>query len=295
MNNAELNPIFTREQLDLYFGSYIGMEGGNPAGAVWFCDNAPSMAEPLVEPLLPQTVPNAWDSAYRHKKRHEMERWQSHKKIARIMAAARAQTIGTALRGRDWKDYFDHQLYARNGAEFKLSLYPLPARTINQTSWSRAFRGQPALIPKQRYMDLCRDGKRFAFIDDIRGLWKPKVVVCFGERYEDYFVKAFQLSTTRVVNDILQPADQIKPLRLFVRDDTRWIICPALAGAAGLMSDVLLDAMGQYIARWLEPEDFPPLSIGADVPTYERTVERGHRSLSGGRGAGAALLLCQEH
>ena len=48
-----------------------------------------------------------------------------------------------------------------------------------------------------------------------------------------------------------------KTLRLFEADGTTWVICPALAGASGLTSDVLLEAMGRYIARWLEPGDFP--------------------------------------
>jgi len=281
MSKAEPHTIFTREMLDLYFASYIGMEGGNPGGAVWFCDSAPpSRDEPLAELLAPQTEPSAWDAAYRHKNRHEMERWQSHQKIARIMAAARAQAFGVALSERDWKEYFDHFLYARHGAEFKLSLYPLPARMINQTSWSKAFRGQPALVPKQRYLDLCREGLRFAFIDGIRELRKPKVVVCFGERHVADFVKAFRLSEVEPVDQILQPADQVKTLRVFERDGTRWIICPALAGAAGLMSDVLLDAMGQYVAGWLEPGDFPSLSIETDRSSYERIATHGRRPSS---------------
>ncbi|SPA03276.1 protein of unknown function (plasmid) [Cupriavidus taiwanensis] len=49
MEKATINTLFTREQLDLYFASYIGMEGGNPAGEVWFYDGVPpSTADPLV-------------------------------------------------------------------------------------------------------------------------------------------------------------------------------------------------------------------------------------------------------
>lgn len=264
---TEPHTVFTREQLDSYFASYVGMEGGNPGAAVWFCDSAPHPSgASLLAPLAPHVQPGAWDAAYRYKYRHHMERWQSHQKIARIMSAARAQVFKKAIGEQDWRHYFDHHLYAPHGAEFKLSLFPLPARLINQTPWSKAFRGQPELLPKQRYLDLCRDGRRFAFIDAIRRRWKPKVVICLGERHADDFVQAFALAKARATDHVLQPADQPKTLRVLERDGTTWLICPPLAGAAGLMSDVLLDAMGQYITRWLQPDDFPGRSTGAVEP-----------------------------
>ncbi|RDK10490.1 transcriptional regulator [Cupriavidus lacunae] len=258
----EKKAVFTREQLDRFFASYVGMDGGNPGAAVWFCDSAPHpREESLVAPLVPHMGPNAWDAAYRDKHRNHMERWQSHKKIARIMAAARAHVLGMAAGEPDWKHYFDHQLYAPDGAEFKLSLFPLPAHLIGQTPWSKAFRGQPELVPKQRYLALCRDGERFVFINSIRQYWRPKVVICLGGRHFDDFVQAFALEDVSVANYILQPADQEKTLRVLEHDGTTWIICPALAGASGLTSDVLLDAMGQFLAGWLVPGDFPELAL----------------------------------
>ncbi|MGO4326329.1 XpsR family transcriptional regulator [Cupriavidus sp. 2TAF22] len=258
----EQKTVFSREQLDAYFASYVGMEGGNPGAAVWFCDSTPHpWVESLVAPLVPREQPGAWDAGYRDKHRASMERWQSHQKIARIMAAARAHTFGSAPSECDWKHYFDHLLYAPRGAEFKLSLFPLPAHLIGQTPWSKAFRGQPALVPKQRYLDLCRSGQRFGFIDGIRRHWKPKVVVCLGERHLADYVQAFALEDARAADYILQPADLAKTLRVLERDGTTWIICPALAGASGLTSDVLLEAMGRYVAGWLNPDDFPALQV----------------------------------
>lgn len=194
----EQKTVFSREQLDAYFASYVGMEGGNPAAAVWFCDSTPHpWVESLVAPLEPRMQPGAWDRAFRERHRESMERWQSHQKIARIMASARAQTFASPQSECDWKHYFDQHLYAPGGAEFKLSLFPLPAHLIGQTPWSRAFRGQPALVPKQRYLDLCRAGNRFRFIEGIRREWKPKVVVCLGERHFSDFVLAFGLEQAR--------------------------------------------------------------------------------------------------
>lgn len=188
------------------------------------------------------------------------------------MAAARAETHRRPQSECDWKHYFADLLYAPNGAEFKLSLFPLPAQQIGDTPWSRAFRGQPALVPKQRYVDLCRTGSRFRFISKIRERWRPKIVLCFGERHMDDYVQAFGLQAAATRQFILQPADLAKTLQVLEHDGTTWIISPPLAGASGLTSDVLLEAMGRYIARWLAPADFPRLqeSSGVSLLTKER-------------------------
>lgn len=255
----EQKVVFSREQLEAYFASYVGMEGGNPAAPIWFCDSAPHPgSESLAVPLYPRTQPTAWDDKFRDCHRDSMARWQSHHRIARIMAAARAQTFDGRQNGDDWKRYFDKHLYGPQGAEFKVSLFPLPAYLVGLTSWSKAFREQPALRPKQRYLDLCRTGSRFRFIEEMRRQRKPRVVVCLGERHTADFVRAFALEAVQSEDYILQPADLAKTLQVMVHDDTTWIICPALAGPSGLTSDTLLDAMGKYLARWLQPADFPP-------------------------------------
>ncbi|MGY2491325.1 transcriptional regulator [Cupriavidus sp. CP313] len=256
----EQNKYFSGEQLDAYFASYVGMDGGNPAAAVWICDRNPQpWKESLVSPLIPCAFPKAWDEAFRERHRDSMGRWQSHQKIARIMSAARSETYQRPESECDWKRYFERHLYAQYGAEFKLSLFPLPLTLAGGTPWSRAFRGQPVLVPKQRYVDLCRTGSRFRFIAEIRARWRPKVVLCLGERHMRDYVQAFNLERAKRWRQILQPADLAKMLDVMEHDGTVWVVCPALAGASGLTSDVLLEAMGRYIAQWLVPADFSKL------------------------------------
>ncbi len=88
----EQKAVFSREQLEAYFASYVGMEGGNPAASIWFCDSTPHpRGESLAAPLYPRTQPNAWDDKFRDQHRKSMVRWQSHQRIAKIMAAARVR------------------------------------------------------------------------------------------------------------------------------------------------------------------------------------------------------------
>ncbi|AJG24605.1 hypothetical protein [Cupriavidus basilensis] len=62
----ENTTVFTTEDLDTYFASYVGMEGGNPRASVWFCDRSPHpWSEHLRVPLKPRLAPLAWDAAFR--------------------------------------------------------------------------------------------------------------------------------------------------------------------------------------------------------------------------------------
>lgn len=248
--------IFERQELDRCFGSYVGMEGGNPRALVWICDSSPAWSDPLIPPLEPHVVPPAWDAVFRHQHGEKMGRWQAHQCVARIMAAARAQALHVRLADNDWKQDYWHHLYAPEGAEFRLSLFPLPAHVDGRTTWSRAYRGQPELTPQSRYLDLCRRGERFRFLATTCALWRPKVVVCLGHRHTDDYLEAFSLGQLAGEEHALQPADQVRRLRIFTKDGTTWIICPAIGGAAGLNSQVLLDAFGRYLGTGLAASDF---------------------------------------
>ncbi|AJG24218.1 structural elements [Cupriavidus basilensis] len=249
--------VFTRQELDNYFASYVGMEGGNPRASLWICDRSPHpWYERLAGPLRPRTEPPAWDAAFRAKHREDMGKWLNHQRIARIMAAARAQALDIRLDDNDWKAYYRDELYAPDGAQFKLNLFPLPLMLDGLTPWSKVFRGQSELVPKERYLDLCRHGGRFRFLRSLCAHWRPKVVVCIGYRQADDFARAFELEEVTCEERQLQPADQVRLLQIYKRDGTTWIICPALAGSAGLTSDVQLNAFGKLLGASLAPSDF---------------------------------------
>jgi transcriptional activator of eps genes len=254
--NTYQNP-FTREQFDAYFSSYVGMEGGNPLAAVWFCEFAPSGLEtPLDEALRPLRQPGAWDVAFRQRHQEDMGRWQTHQRIARIMTAAREKILYGRSGGGDWRHYLENNLYQPRGWEFKLNLFPLAIQPEGRLTWSKLYRKQPVLNPKQHYLDLCREGGRFRFINGLCRAMRPKVVVCLSERHTDDYLRAFGMRGIPAVEHTLQPADQARTLQVYTRQDTSLVICPAVAGTAGLSSDVLLNAMGCFISNWLTREDF---------------------------------------
>lgn len=248
--------VFARQELDRYFASYVGMEGGNPRAPVWICDRSPAWSEPLAAPLQPRMAPPAWDAVFRSQHRQDMGKWFGHQCIARIMAAARAEALRVRLGDNDWEQYYRRHLYSPRGAEFRLSLFPLPAQVDGRTTWSKAFRGQPELIPQSRYLDLCRHGERFRFLEKTRARWRPKAVICLSHRHADEYIDAFSLNGLTSEEHALQPADQVRRLRLFTKDGTTWIICPAIGGSAGMTSQVQLDAFGKFLGMRLAASDF---------------------------------------
>jgi transcriptional activator of eps genes len=242
--------MVSSEELDGFLASYVGMQG-NPAAPIWLCEVSPhDNASRLKAPLEPLRAPTVWDSEFRQRNKEDMSRWLNHQKAARILASAYRTAHDMAE--LDWKTYFGDQLYGPSGGDFWLSLFPLPARSGASRCWSADHRGQPALNPQNRYIDLCRRGDRFRFIAALRKRVAPKVIVCFGPRHADDFLHAFGFTGIASSEVVLQPADLPKRLHVFTQDGTTLVVAPLLGGALGLNSHVLQNALGHYIGELLQ-------------------------------------------
>ncbi|WP_156811155.1 MULTISPECIES: transcriptional regulator [Cupriavidus] len=253
-----------REELDRAFASFVGMEGGNPAAAIWICDVAPLIASvPLEVALRPQPEPGAWDLAFRRRHARWLPRWQTHLRVARVLAAARAAALHPGRSHVSAQAYFEHYLYRPGGWDFKLNLFPLPERPDPVQSWSKTFRDQPWLRVKSDYARLCRLGGRFRFIASLREQYRPRLVLCLGQRHARDYLRAFGFEGCERAEAWLQPADTMRRLDVYEHGQTALVLSPPFGGPQGLSSDVLLDALGTFLARWLRPEDFPALA-GAD-------------------------------
>jgi transcriptional activator of eps genes len=235
-----------RPSLDAFLASYAGMQG-NPAAPVWLCEATARMAgTPATQSLLPVPAPVVWDQAFRRRNQDEIPKWQSHQKIARILAAAHASA--SDIGAPDWKDYFERQLYGPDGSEFWLSLYPALVRQEESAGLQGTF-----AVPRtlKRYAALCRSGSRFPFVTALAQRMAPKLIVCFGAQHADDFCSAFGFDGIAGENVILQPADLPKLLRVYTKGETRLVIAPLLGGMDGLNSDVLQIALGKYMGRLL--------------------------------------------
>lgn len=249
--NAWLN------DLDLYLGSCFGMLGGNPRAAVWFCDvnNDYSIGRNIVI-TKPPLSPTAWDFSFREENRDAMIYWLTYQRIARVMASARATTLQRPELECDWRSYYENHLYGPSGAEMNVTLYPLSRSAEMLNGWIKCAFSSGARISVRKYVDLCRNGLRFKFINSLRSRLMPKVVVCLGDSARREFVRAFDLDGVGMREHVLKPADQERVIHSSVKDGTTWVFCPALAGVSGLCSNVFLDELGKLISGMLEPSDF---------------------------------------
>lgn len=250
-------PELSRTELESVFGSFVGMEGGNPEAAFWVCDVAPTTSGASAWPSFkPQPEPGSWDAAFRQRYAGQIPRWQTHFRISRVLAAARRATLQddspiAAL------EYFERYLYAPGGWDFKLNLFPLRDRPDPVRPWGRTFREQPELRSRHAYIRLCREGKRFHFLSDLRKQHRPRVILCLGSRYEQDYTRAFGFRREAGDAVSLQPADKAQCLRVYVQEGTVLVVCPPFGGVHGLTSDVLLDALGAFVSQWLRPGDYP--------------------------------------
>jgi len=244
----------TKEDLDAYFASFVGMTG-NAAAAIWFCEEAPHNLPPSFEPPYrgPQRA-QVWDAEFLQRHRERVPQWQNHHKIARILAAATEIVRRLPIGMIDPVEYLFSDLYGQQGNAFNLSLFPLPARGDHKALWA-AYQQRVPLAPRQRYRDLCRDGARFRFIAELRRKMRPKLVVCTGAKQNALFLQAFGLEGVPAEEVVIQPADQPRKLQLYQHDGTTLVLAPPLAGVSGLSSNVLLEAMGRYLAQWLDASD----------------------------------------
>ncbi|WP_035881025.1 hypothetical protein [Cupriavidus metallidurans] len=235
--------------LDAFLASYAGMQG-NPESPVWLCEATSRLAgSPIAASPEPLPMPVVWNADFRQRNRDEMPKWQSHQKIARILAAVHTPATGPGV--PDWKEYFQERLYGPAGNEFWLSLYPAFARAEDSASGRTPHDtfGVPRTLP--RYAALCRERGRFEFVTRLARHMTPKIIVCFGHQHSEDYRSAFGFAGVVGEEVILQPADLPKRLRVFTKDGTKLVIVPLLGGTDGINSDVLQIALGRYIGRLL--------------------------------------------
>lgn len=289
-------PVFSRAELDSAFASFTGMEGGNPEAALWVCDGAPlSTGMPLADTFQSRLTAPAWDAEFRQRHARTMPRWQTHYRIARVMAAARASTLPPGRSPIDAQEYFARHLYAPHGWDFKLNLYPLPDRPDAAQPWTRTFGEQPELRSKAAYVRLCREGGRFRFLGALRRKYQPRVLLCLGERYQRDYLRAFGFWGILPQEAILQPADRPWRLQVYQHEGTALVLTPSFGGANGLSSDVLLDALGTMLSQWMRAEDFPAcrgVTLDAAAASGTTALDRlVVRTASHGHSAARALPL----
>ena len=234
--------------LGKYLASYRGIDGGNPAAAVWICgiehggDSDKDIAD-----LSPELEPGYWTEKFKNDT-PKFSTWPYHQWVAKLMVALRRHEQGLQLEVNldGWREYLRDELYALTGDTFKLNLFPLQSPRVNDHKWRDAYGARLGLTRKSEYLELCR-GARFSFLRNLRGRHKPRIIVGTGKTCRDDFVSAFGFHG--IIPEVVQlHADGATRENFIYRDDgTTLIVCPFFGGRFGLGRNALIWELAKQI------------------------------------------------
>ncbi|MCH1923967.1 hypothetical protein L9G74_05410 [Shewanella sp. C32] len=108
-------------------------------------------------------------------------KWQFDQKISKLSFYI------TDYEGH-YRDYMRNKYCEADSSEFKVNLFPLPAKSIDE--WSDAHIERTKTRIKYHYRTYCAQN-RFKLLHALVDEFKPKVIVCFGQGYLEEFKLAF--------------------------------------------------------------------------------------------------------
>lgn len=250
-----MNP--SDEQIKAWLASYSGVDGGDPHAPVWVCGiEHGGECEPLADPLVPEMCPGAWTDDY--KRSHpDYPKWQYNQKVAKLLVAVRALHehghVDPHIAG--WREYIRDDLYAVRDdiriPSFKLNLFPLSSRSVEDRDWADAYGAHASLRDKAAYRELCRKGGRFEFLRAQRARFRPKVVIGTGITFSDDFALAFGFNGSREEFEIRDGRQNQRRCHRHADATGVLIVTPFFGGRHGVNSNGLLVDLAQHVANVL--------------------------------------------
>ena len=251
------------EQIKRYINSYSGIDGGNQSAKIWICgieyggevDKPEDIGE--LTPITRDGI-RAWDEKFKGEAWWAMRgKWVYHGRISKLMLYMMQDVMAKAVDVTSfWKSYRDNFLYAEDGNEFKLNLFPFSCP--NEHAW-----GQCGFDKKSNYLVFCRNGEngesRFGKLHSLCKELKPKVIIATGKTYCEDFQKAFGFE-----GDMKSCSLEVEgPQRnfLYKKDEggTALVVLPFPTGPQGLNKDAHLKVAARQIVKisGLNMDDFP--------------------------------------
>ncbi|QUI69601.1 hypothetical protein [Pseudoalteromonas sp. M8] len=167
--------------------SLIGMDGGNIKAPLWVSglewagydeEITSKVTRPTYE-VDGHKVPylsDEWKASTPN-----FYKWQFDQKVAKILCRA------FDYQG-EYKDYMKEKYCSSSSNEFKLNLFPLPCRNVND--WQKQHIELTSTKIKYHYQTHCSITRFFLFNQLVKQ-FNPKVVLCFGQRFIEEYKMAF--------------------------------------------------------------------------------------------------------
>lgn len=161
---------------------------GNPNGNYWFVgiEEAANFEENYTELIKIHSnefIPVLKGEILKDTQKHG----KSYTKVYVIMSK-----IIVELEGKNvcWKEYRDKKLLQMNSNEFQMNLFPLGKKKVN--IWPKFYQEKFGFIKQQDYLDYVVNN-RFKLLRKFHQSRNPKLTICFGKTYSNYFQSAFNL------------------------------------------------------------------------------------------------------
>lgn len=239
------------EDFDRFIASFAGIDGGNRHADLWICgiEHGGELEKPgsLLEP---ERRPGSWTQTFKEKPT-DFYRWQYHQKVAKLLIALDALSNAPAatpdISPQAYRPFMADKLYAKDGQNFKLNLFPLASPSVNSEAWRQAYRGHPYLEEKSSYYGRCRE-KRFPFLRRLRAKYRPNVVIGTGITFKEDFAKAFGFEGPP--EELALEPRQSSTRSYFRYEDATGVlyVTPFFGGRYGLNSNALIVELARHLA-----------------------------------------------
>lgn len=236
-----------------------GGAGGNPSSSLWFCGIEPggdwielNKTQPLnaliqeseKQKIIVENIPvSAWDHSFKVNN-PTFTSWQFVQKVAKISLIYQNSNI------RDFKKYMQNNQYTKDGLEFHLNLYPLPFPKESDNYWTDLHKELTGFTSKPAYRAWCRQ-HRLPQFRILTKKFKPRCILCFGEKYSDDFIFSFSENPQKcseIASWEVKGSKKSMSVTHLETDLATVLLCPFL-GQGGIMSDEGLNEIGDYVRK----------------------------------------------
>jgi len=159
-------------------------------------------------------------------------------------------TLANAIHGGSVDSYkvFAEQkkpFVAGSNGFFKMNLYPIGFKDIDQNKWQAEFSDITGFTKKSDYISWCKTS-RFPTMRGWAETWKPELIICFGKTYKDDFTAAFYDSNKNYTHESIDGNDISWGLN---NEGTLVVILPFMVNPNSLNKNSSIQKIGERISQ----------------------------------------------
>jgi len=233
---------YTENEFTKSAREWLGIDGGNPHGELWFCgleyggsNDAPTAYDPDQQ-FSKDNIP-CWND-----KRKTIEPLIYHN-FTYDKHCSKVATAYQGLAHEKYEDYYISDLYNSGGHTFKMNLYPLPFPRVN-SDWNEGQIRLTGFKEKSEYRHWCRE-YRFRRLRELLLKYKPRVLICTGINHAKEFKDAFLDDPESMPYDMKSNKRGYKLLETYKANESTHLIISRFFGNGQMKNEEFFE-LGRY-------------------------------------------------